>query len=202
MSAGTARAVSMGLLGGSMAVLLFSQGLVVWAAFVAWAMFLAAGGGGGGLKSSITNTLIGAVIGWAALVLMTVVFRVTSDTWLWMPRTGLIIADLTRRQGWCGTEPHPAALRLCRPSRGDGRGRAGLGDGATAHGAAAVQSWHRHRDLTRGRVAVRLPCGTARTEDCEVLNCHLRGGLSGVGLPPSTPADCGPDPTVGNPAPG
>jgi hypothetical protein len=92
MSAGTARAVSMGLLGGSMAVLLFSQGLVVWAAFVAWAMFLAAGGGGGGLKSSITNTLIGAVIGWAALVLMTVVFRVTSDTWLWMPRTGLIIA--------------------------------------------------------------------------------------------------------------
>lgn len=91
MSAGTARAVSTGLLGGIMAVVLFSQGLVVWAAFVAWAMFLAAGGGGGGLKSTITNTLVGAVIAWAALVLMTVVFRVSTNTWFWMPRTGLII---------------------------------------------------------------------------------------------------------------
>jgi hypothetical protein len=142
MSAGTARAVSTGLLGGIMAVVLFSQGLVVWAAFVAWALFLASGGGGQGLKSTVANSLIGAFIGWITLVLITVVFRVADGTWMWMPRTGIIIGlavagvSLTAK----GDSTKIALPRLC--------GFAVLLGAA----AGAVPAWVTDRPLTALRL--------------------------------------------------
>jgi hypothetical protein len=91
MSLATARAVCLGLIGGTMAVLFYTQGLVVWAGFIAWASFLESGGDGAALKKTITGNLIGAVVGWVALVVM-LYLTIPVGTWLWMPRTGFTLA--------------------------------------------------------------------------------------------------------------
>ena len=91
MSAPTARALSMALVGGVTAILLFTQGLLVWAGFLAWGAFIAAGGDGAALKQTITGNLVGAALGWLALLLM-IFIVMPADSWLWMPRTGAAIA--------------------------------------------------------------------------------------------------------------
>jgi hypothetical protein len=91
MSVATVRAVCLGLVGGIMAVLFYTQGLVVWAAFIAWANLLDSGGDGAALKKTITGNLLGAVVGWVALVVM-LYLTIPVGTWLWMPRTGLTLA--------------------------------------------------------------------------------------------------------------
>jgi hypothetical protein len=68
----TALAISIGVLGG-VATWLFvgpfaALGLQIWAAFVAWAAFYHSGGKEAALKTNIPAHILGAIIGWAALV--------------------------------------------------------------------------------------------------------------------------------------
>ena len=113
MPAATARALSMGLVGGALAILFYTQGLLPWAAFIGWASFLHAGEDTAALKKSILGNTIGAVIGWVVLVSIMLVI-VEEGSWLWMPRTGLmlvvalLILGLLARGG--GTERLTSAL--------------------------------------------------------------------------------------------
>ena len=68
----TALAISIGILGG-IATYLFvgpaaGLGLQIWAAFIAWACFYHCGGKEGGLMTTIACNILGAVIGWLALI--------------------------------------------------------------------------------------------------------------------------------------
>ena len=90
MPVATARALTMGLVGGFMAILFYTQGLPVWAAFIAWACFVEAGGDSAALKKAIAGNAYGALLGWGALLVVRFV-EVPADTWLWMPRTGLAL---------------------------------------------------------------------------------------------------------------
>lgn len=85
MSPLTARALSTAVLGGLALVLFLTQGLLAWAGFVAWAGFLAAGGDTTAFKLSVAGNIFGAVMAWAALMLITVI-EVDPETALWMPR--------------------------------------------------------------------------------------------------------------------
>jgi hypothetical protein len=91
MSRMIARAVSMAVLGGVLAALFPTQGLLSWAGFVAWGVFLAGGGDLGALKKTVAGNIVGAFLAWAALVLMHQ-FPVAPDSWLWMPRMGIAVA--------------------------------------------------------------------------------------------------------------
>jgi hypothetical protein len=91
MSPMTARAVSMALLGGVVAVLFQTQGLLSWAGFIAWGGFLAAGGDTTALKKTIVGNIFGAFLAWSALMMMFQVY-VAPDSWLWMPRAGIAMA--------------------------------------------------------------------------------------------------------------
>ncbi|MEX6506699.1 DUF1097 domain-containing protein [Jiella sp. M17.18] len=68
----TALAISIGVLGG-LATWAFvgpaaGVGLQIWAAFVAWAAFYHSGGKTAALRSNVPAHILGAVIGWLALV--------------------------------------------------------------------------------------------------------------------------------------
>lgn len=91
MSKTMARAVSTGLLGGVMVVLFVTQGLLFWAALIAWGGYAAAGGDSGALKKTIAGNILGAALAWVALM-VTHLIIVSSDSWLWMPRIGLAVA--------------------------------------------------------------------------------------------------------------
>ena len=91
MSKATARAVSMAVLGGVMMVLFATQGLLFWAALIAWGGFLAAGGDSGALKKTIAGNTLGAALGWVALMVAQVIV-IAADSWLWMPRIGAAVA--------------------------------------------------------------------------------------------------------------
>jgi hypothetical protein len=91
MSTSTARAVSLGVLGSLMALLFLTQGLLSWAAFLGWAGFLAAGGDSGALRKSIAGNVLGALLGWTALLLMTVIV-VDAESYLWIPRAVIAMA--------------------------------------------------------------------------------------------------------------
>ncbi len=91
MSSLTARSVSMGLVGGLAAILLYSQGFLVWAALIAWAAFLDAGGDTAALKRTVTGTVFGAILAWVTLVLA-LNFEVAVETQLWIPRTAIAVA--------------------------------------------------------------------------------------------------------------
>jgi hypothetical protein len=87
----TARALSMALVGGVAAVLFLSQGLLLWAGFIAWGVFLAAGGDTAALTKTIAGNLFGALLAWAALLIMHQ-FPVAPDSWLWIPRAAIVVA--------------------------------------------------------------------------------------------------------------
>ena len=91
MSPLTARSVSMALLGGIATVLLYSQGLLVWAGFVAWAAFLEAGGDTAALKTTIAGNLFGACVAWVALT-VTLHIPVPSEGAAWILRAGALVA--------------------------------------------------------------------------------------------------------------
>lgn len=68
----TALAISIGVLGG-IATWLFvgpfaALGLQIWAAFVAWAAYYHSGGKEAALKTNIPAHILGAIVGWAALL--------------------------------------------------------------------------------------------------------------------------------------
>ena len=68
----TALAISIGVLGGVATWLFVGPlavlGLQIWAAFVAWAAFYHSGGKEAALKTNIPAHILGAIVGWAALV--------------------------------------------------------------------------------------------------------------------------------------
>ena len=91
MSPLTARSVSMALVGGVAAVLLYSQGFLVWPALIAWAAFLDAGGDVSAVKRTIIGNVFGACLAWVTLlVALNVTFP--SDSQMWIPRTAIAIA--------------------------------------------------------------------------------------------------------------
>lgn len=91
MSPTLARAVSMALLGGLAAALLSWLGLLYWAAILAWGCFLVGGGDRTALQKTVAGSVLGAFLGWAALMIMFQV-HVPADSWLWMPRLGIAVA--------------------------------------------------------------------------------------------------------------
>jgi hypothetical protein len=91
MSPLVALAVSIALLGGVATVLFLTQGLLVWAGFLAWATFLQAGGDTTALKKTIVGSLFGALLGWAAIMLLYQI-PIPEGSWLWMPRYGVAVA--------------------------------------------------------------------------------------------------------------
>lgn len=91
MSPTTARAVSMALWGGLVAAFFSSGGLLDWAAFIAWASFLAAGGDNAAAKKTIPAFIFGAAVAWLAMLMRHQV-AVAPDSMLWIPRAGIAAA--------------------------------------------------------------------------------------------------------------
>ncbi|HEX2257315.1 MAG TPA: DUF1097 domain-containing protein [Afifellaceae bacterium] len=73
MSLITALAISIGGLGGIATWLYLGwlPGLQIWATFIAWACCFHCGGKEGGLKTTIVCNIVGAVLAWIALLLVT-----------------------------------------------------------------------------------------------------------------------------------
>ncbi len=90
MSQSTARAISMALLGGIAAAFFPFLALFYWAGLLAWGCFLAAGGTGAALVTSLAGNILGAFLGWAALLIMFLI-HIPSGSWLWVPRAGLSV---------------------------------------------------------------------------------------------------------------
>lgn len=91
MSPQTARSTSIALVGGMGAALFFSQGLLVWAAFIAWAAMLEAGGDTAALRQTVAGTAFGACMAWVALAI-NFSMSVPAESWLWIPRESTAIA--------------------------------------------------------------------------------------------------------------
>jgi hypothetical protein len=91
MSSQSAKSVSMALVGGVAAMLFFRFGLLIWAGFVAWAVFVGTGDDSAALQKTIAGTIFGAVIAWVAFMLNLMV-AVPAEGWLWVPRIGVAIA--------------------------------------------------------------------------------------------------------------
>lgn len=74
MSQLTALSVSIGVLGGIATWLFLAVGgILIWAAFLAWACFFHTGGTADALKKTVTGNIFGAFMAWlAALILLTV----------------------------------------------------------------------------------------------------------------------------------
>ncbi len=72
MSQLVALSLSIGVLGGiATTIFLNVPGLLIWAAFIAWACYFHSGGNNEALKNTIVGNLFGAVIAWiAAMVLL------------------------------------------------------------------------------------------------------------------------------------
>jgi Protein of unknown function (DUF1097) len=65
-----ALSVSIGLLGGIATILYLKLGLLIWAAFLAWACFFHAGGNDSGFKNTIVCNTFGAFCAWVAAVVI------------------------------------------------------------------------------------------------------------------------------------
>ena len=74
MSQLVALSLSIGVLGGiATAIFLSVSGLLIWAAFLAWACYFHSGGNNEALKNTIVCNVFGALIAWvAAMVLLSV----------------------------------------------------------------------------------------------------------------------------------
>lgn len=110
MSPTVARGVSMALLGGVAAALLSWLGLLYWAAILAWGCFLTAGGDSTALQRTVAGNVVGAFLGWSALMIMFLI-HVSADSWLWIPRVGgavavtLLILGLVSKVGLLSNVP-------------------------------------------------------------------------------------------------
>jgi hypothetical protein len=84
MSALVALSVSIGLLGGVATILYLKAGLLIWAAFLAWACFFHAGGNADALKNTIVCNTFGALSAWvAAMVILSVPMAETLTLPVW-----------------------------------------------------------------------------------------------------------------------
>jgi hypothetical protein len=84
MSQLVALSVSIGVLGGIATFLFLHAGLLIWAAFVAWACFFHSGGDTTGLRTTIVGNVFGAVCAWlAAVILLAVPLGDTLGLPLW-----------------------------------------------------------------------------------------------------------------------
>ena len=70
MSSLVALSVSIGILGAIATILFLKFGLLIWAAFIAWACFFHSGGNAAGLKSTIIGNTFGAFCAWVAAVVI------------------------------------------------------------------------------------------------------------------------------------
>lgn len=76
--------VSIGVLGGIATFLFLNAGLLIWAAFVAWACFFHSGGDTNGLRNTIVGNVFGAFCAWvAAVILLSVPLGDTLGLPLW-----------------------------------------------------------------------------------------------------------------------
>jgi hypothetical protein len=84
MSQLVALSVSIGVLGGIATFLFLNSGLLIWAAFVAWACFFHSGGDTNGLRNTIVGNVFGAFCAWlAAVILLSVPLGGTLGLPLW-----------------------------------------------------------------------------------------------------------------------
>jgi hypothetical protein len=84
MSQLVALSVSIGVLGGIATFLFLNSGLLIWAAFVAWACFFHSGGDTNGLRNTIVGNVFGAFCAWlAAVILLSVSLGGTLGLPLW-----------------------------------------------------------------------------------------------------------------------
>lgn len=84
MSQLVALSVSIGVLGGIATFLFLNLGLLIWAAFVAWACFFHSGGDTNGLRNTIVGNVFGAFCAWlAAVILLSVPLGDTLGLPLW-----------------------------------------------------------------------------------------------------------------------
>lgn len=84
MSQLVALSVSIGVLGGIATILFLNSGLLIWAAFVAWACFFHSGGDTNGLRNTIVGNVFGAFCAWvAAVILLSVPLGDTLGLPLW-----------------------------------------------------------------------------------------------------------------------
>ena len=84
MSQLVALSVSIGVLGGIATFLFLNSGLLIWAAFVAWACFFHSGGDTNGLRNTIVGNVFGAFCAWvAAVILLSVPLGDTLGLPLW-----------------------------------------------------------------------------------------------------------------------
>jgi Protein of unknown function (DUF1097) len=88
MSPLVALAVSLALLGAVATALFQSLGLLLWAGFIAWAAFFAAGGDSVALRKTIAGNVFGALVAWVALMILS---SVPVEGWLWIPRNGIVV---------------------------------------------------------------------------------------------------------------
>ena len=70
MSSLVALSVSIGILGAIATILFLKFGLLIWAAFIAWACFFQAGGNTAALKNTIICNVFGAFCAWVAAVVI------------------------------------------------------------------------------------------------------------------------------------
>ena len=68
MSSLLALSVSIGVLGAIATMLFLHFGLLIWAAFIAWACFFQTGGNTAALKSTIVCNIFGAFLAWVAAI--------------------------------------------------------------------------------------------------------------------------------------
>jgi len=70
MSQLVALSVSIGLLGGVATILYLKVGLLIWAAFIAWACFFHCGGDNAALKNTIVGNAFGSFCAWVAALII------------------------------------------------------------------------------------------------------------------------------------
>jgi hypothetical protein len=70
MSSLLALSLSIGVLGAIATILFLKFGLLIWAAFIAWACFFQSGGNTAGLKSTIVCNIFGAFLAWVAAIVI------------------------------------------------------------------------------------------------------------------------------------
>jgi hypothetical protein len=70
MSSLLALSLSIGVLGAIATILFLKFGLLIWAAFIAWACFFQSGGNTAGLRSTIVCNIFGAFLAWVAAIVI------------------------------------------------------------------------------------------------------------------------------------
>jgi hypothetical protein len=83
-----ALSLAIAVLGGIATWICLTIGLLIWAAFIAWACFFASGGDTNALKKTIVDSIWGAICGWvAAMVILSVAAPLPLPVW-----AGIVVA--------------------------------------------------------------------------------------------------------------